>query len=69
LLSWRNRSEKSEEVFEKLVIRRISAEVFKVRSSPRILLEACWELFGLFGYTKEKIAAEKSAMIRQVKLK
>jgi DNA polymerase I len=34
-----------------------------------LLLEACEELFGLFGYTKEKIAAEKLAMIRQVKLK
>jgi hypothetical protein len=33
-----------------------------------LLLEASEELFGLFGYTKEKIMAEKLAMIKQVKL-
>lgn len=32
-----------------------------------LLLGAGEELFGLFGYTKEKIAAEKLAMIKQVK--
>jgi len=32
-----------------------------------LLLEACEELFGLFGYTKEKIAAERLEMIKQVK--
>jgi len=33
-----------------------------------LLLDAGGELFGLFGYTKEKIAAEKLEMIKQVKL-
>jgi DNA polymerase-2 len=33
-----------------------------------LLLEACEELFGPFGYTKEKIGAEKLEMIKQVKL-
>ena len=33
-----------------------------------LLLEASEELFGLFGYTKGKIATERLAMIKQVKL-
>jgi DNA polymerase elongation subunit (family B) len=44
----------------------------KVRYDRRwylnLLLEASEELFGLFGYTKGKIATERLAKIKQVKL-